>query len=1169
MRLQRLDLLRYGHFTGLALDLPADEMDLHILYGANEAGKSTALAALEDLLFGIPRSSPLNFLHPYPEMRIGGRLEAAGETLEFRRRKGNRDTLLAADDTPLPGGEAMLAPFLAGADRPFFERMFSLDHGRLRAGGQQIMDAQDEVGQMLFAAGAGIAGLRERLAGLSRQADALWGPRKAARREYAKAEERLRAAEEELRRQVVTAGRWDELRRADAAARRGYAELEERIADAGAEQARLTRIRLVHGHVRRKAELDARIAGLGPAPPLPADARQRLETAEREAARAAARAESEAEQLAQARAAHDALLPDGTLLERAADIRQLAERRIELRGERASLPRRRQELAAAEARLQLLARELDWPPLAAEALLARIPARPALASLRTLLTRRGGLAAEVRAAQSALVEAQAVSRQLRQALEAMPEPVDTGRLAAQLGAMADVGDTAAALAAAEARLADSALSLRHGLDATAAFAPGQDSQALAGMALPPRAAVLDWRDRRRELAQRQRDNADRRRAAAAERDGHRKAATRIMRTEHVVLAEQLLQARRERDAGWQVLRRTHQEGGVLPQTELDAHEASVQATDVLADRRFETAEAAARLAVTDRQIEELEERLALLDREDAELASEVEGLAREWSRLWSALPLPPGSADAMLEWLEGREAALTHSLAHDRAAQELAMLRHQAAVAGDALLDSLAACGEPVAAYRGQPLRTVRQAAIDCLRRHERQAEERARVQAELDKALDGAHRRQEAQAAAEAGWQAWLRDWEPAAKECGLSPGEEPARVEARLRALEDMREGAILADTLRRDRIGKIERDIAGFEAETAALLADTAPDLSALAAEEGVLALVRRLEAAQEMQARRADRAREAEEAARRLAECRAAADTAQDAVAELQRLAGAHDLAGLKAAIERSEALQAAQAEREEVVATLERNGDGLSLAALEGECAGIDIDQVIAREQVLKPELEGLQEQLLQARVARADAHSAFVAVGGADGAARAAADRQAALAAMEDVAERYLRLRAAALLLEWAIDRYRQEKQAPLLARASGHFALLTRGSFSELALEFDEGDRLHLTGRRPDGARVGIDGMSSGTADQLYLALRVAAVEDYLARAAPLPFIADDLFVNFDDARAEAGFRVLGGLARHCQVLVFTHHRHLVDIARAALGPQARALSLADGNPI
>ncbi len=91
------------------------------------------------------------------------------------------------------------------------------------------------------------------------------------------------------------------------------------------------------------------------------------------------------------------------------------------------------------------------------------------------------------------------------------------------------------------------------------------------------------------------------------------------------------------------------------------------------------------------------------------------------------------------------------------------------------------------------------------------------------------------------------------------------------------------------------------------------------------------------------------------------------------------------------------------------------------------------------------------------------------------------------------------------------------------------------------------------------------VPGMSTGTADQLYLALRVASIEDYLDRANALPFVADDLFINFDDNRAGAGFQVLGELAKKTQVLFFTHHQHLVDIARDTLGSSLSVVSLDD----
>jgi uncharacterized protein YhaN len=78
---------------------------------------------------------------------------------------------------------------------------------------------------------------------------------------------------------------------------------------------------------------------------------------------------------------------------------------------------------------------------------------------------------------------------------------------------------------------------------------------------------------------------------------------------------------------------------------------------------------------------------------------------------------------------------------------------------------------------------------------------------------------------------------------------------------------------------------------------------------------------------------------------------------------------------------------------------------------------------------------------------------------------------------------------------------------------------------------------------------------MSDGTRDQLFLSLRLAAVERYLAETEPLPFIADDLFVHFDDARASAGLESLIALGDKTQVLLFTHHRHLAELARQAGG--------------
>jgi uncharacterized protein YhaN len=86
----------------------------------------------------------------------------------------------------------------------------------------------------------------------------------------------------------------------------------------------------------------------------------------------------------------------------------------------------------------------------------------------------------------------------------------------------------------------------------------------------------------------------------------------------------------------------------------------------------------------------------------------------------------------------------------------------------------------------------------------------------------------------------------------------------------------------------------------------------------------------------------------------------------------------------------------------------------------------------------------------------------------------------------------------------------------------------------------------------------VPVEGMSEGTVDQLFLALRLAAVEEAVDAGSRLPFLADDLFINYDDDRSAAGLQVLAELSRKTQILFFTHHRRLLELAEKALGPAA-----------
>jgi len=101
------------------------------------------------------------------------------------------------------------------------------------------------------------------------------------------------------------------------------------------------------------------------------------------------------------------------------------------------------------------------------------------------------------------------------------------------------------------------------------------------------------------------------------------------------------------------------------------------------------------------------------------------------------------------------------------------------------------------------------------------------------------------------------------------------------------------------------------------------------------------------------------------------------------------------------------------------------------------------------------------------------------------------------------------------------------------------------------------------LFGICPSGEQVDVTGMSEGSRDQLYLALRLAALELQVEQGFGMPLIADDLFINFDDRRTMAGLKMLGELSRSMQVVFLTHHDHLVPLAQEALGADLNVVQL------
>ena len=1172
MRLGRIDLLRYGHFTDLSFELPVSEVDFHIVFGPNEAGKSTALSAIGDLLFGVPPRSPYGFLHNYSSMRIRALLENGDQSLEVVRRKGSKNTLLDTDNSPFPVGEATLRRFLAGADRSFFERLFSLDHTRLEEGGREILKAEDEVGQMLFSAGAGIAGLRDRLTELSSEADGLWAARRAGHREYYQATDKLKDAERELRHQAVSPTKWWELKRTLDAASENYANVKDKFENALAESKRLARIRRVYPYVRRKAELDELIRDLGIVVTLPKNARHLLEESERKETEALTQIGTLLGLFAEAREELKALTYDEQLILRADDVNHLHERRIEVRSEKVDLLKRQAELNAAEAELRSLATDLGWVEEKVDELIARIPARAKVKVVQSVLNQRGARASDLENKTVILEDKEEERNRLKECLKGLDETTDVSRLEAIIKTVKERGDIGGRVR----NMAQQAKDAQESVNELLSYLHLRvgTEKGVAEMQVPPRRLVQDHRDQFRDWEQRERENDREFARMGGNLERARKDLHKAASDTHYITIEKLQEARSDRDVLWSLVKRKHIENRPIADDEapgysdaLDdlasAFEPAMRAADELADRRFDNAEAAGRLAEMSRNISEQQDDLEQLRTQQEALTQEGERLDANWKALWDRVPLQPLGPDAMLEWLKTRDDLLEAIDYRATATSELEILRQEEREAKESLLAELSSLGTNRAKLEDDALRVTLERADSVRSKFEQEAEAKKRLDTDLRAAADETERQRHQLASAKRAWSEWQEEWSVALTELGLETGLRPEVVSAQIEVIEQMQKKAEQIRGLRHQRIDRINIDVADFERVVATMVSELADDLAATAADKAVLEIENRLEKAHRLRALHDSKKKYTANIDRKVNNWEKKLQEVRDRANHLRGLARAETNDELRSAIEKSDSHRILQDELSTVLQRLTEGGDGLALTELEAECDAIDIDRIVAKEETITTELKALRDRLSAVAEIRLQARDAFEAVGGDDAAAQAEATRQEALAEISDVSERYVRVQASAMLLQWAIDRYRREKQAPLLKRAGELFAMITRGSFKDLQVDYDKNDRAYMTGLRPDGKVVSLSGMSSGTADQLYLALRVAFIEDYLDRADALPFVADDLFINFDNDRAGAGFDALGELARTTQVLFFTHHLHLLDIAQETLGDAISVVNL------
>ncbi len=1040
MRLLQLELQRFRHFRDKRLVL-ADEKSprgLSIIYGPNEAGKTTVLSAIRCFLFGFRDKSPeLAIDFEQSELCVGARFELDnGRRFVATRTKGRKQTLFGQS---VEGGEEFdeewLHARLSRPSRAVFENVFGFSLDMLARGAESLKE--HEVKSAIYGAGfGGNVDLEKLVHELRNERESLFkeGGKLPRINQLARAlDERRRAV-----RQATTPS--EEHRR-----------LTEQLA-----AQRLMADRIYAEEAARRAEVERARAVLSAIEPFRAlrEAEAELSTLECPPGFTAERGRK-----------HEELLGvRQQMLEALEDVegrmREADERLAQLTADR--------EVLGCEEGIDALAHDLG-------AYKKTLAERPRHAEKREELGRR---TAEQLSAMHPVWDLTALSAMRVDALsrgDFLEVTAEHQRLRTERERWSQRASELEAMAR-QRELARRKLDLPHapqGLD------PAQ-------MVVPPLAEVSRYEvllaEAERELA----GTRTRRAELKKQLSLHQEELSAIEAAGHAPAERDLESARARRQIGWKLVERALRDGAASVDDEAKrygegeplprAFERAVRVADEMADRMRLHADAVQKRALHEAAAARVKEQLADLEREVAVAERVQQGRLESWAAQWARAGIEPLAPASMRRWLEDRQIYVE--------------------------LD--AALSEGIAKSKR-----------DGERLDAEESDFRARFAALVTAT--------------------------------GLSPETGVAKALRTVEDLAELRRTFLAEDRRLAGEIARCTREIEAFEARVRAMPlegADTVEPVRAVERWQGRLDFSRTaLQARNEL-----ERGRSADE--QKAARLRARLAESEAKLEEVRKLAGQDDDEGV-----RKVTLVAAR--MEDLLRVADEQRRALRRAGARWEWESFSKEVAEAAPDVLEHRIAALEHEAnaLRGRASAAEQEVGESRAGLAhlDGGSRAAEEQAAAeseRAALGDEVERYAVLTFAEEILHGSIRRFEREHQPRLLLRASEVFSVMTRGRYSRVERRLDGS----LLVERRDGRTLLPDALSTGTREQLFIALRLAYVESYAKSAESLPMVLDDVLVNFDEERTSGALEALQAFAEKTQVLLFTCHARLVARVREVI---------------
>ncbi|MCO8123979.1 AAA family ATPase [Stieleria sp. TO1_6] len=1178
MIIQQLNLKAFGRFSDQTLDLSAGPRRFHIVYGPNESGKSTCLRAISSLFYGIPTRTTDNYRHGNAKLRIGATLiDQNGQPLTVIRRKNGKTKLHAADDkTPID--EAVLQQLLGGVDESAFHHRFGLSHDQLVEGGQAVLDSKGELGEILFAAGAGVGRLKAIQAKLDEESKELFLERgKKAINVYLKELDEKRTALRDLQtlpteyRSLRTQLSEAEQRSTEQSAK--LAQLQSQLEKRRAHQ---NAIPIVPVWLREKQ----RVAEFEGVPTLDADFTARRREATTDRINSQRQVDELSQELKSIQDQIDQTPTGSNAIEHQQEIVGLFQAIAARQAASNDQHGLRRVVQNHNRHLQELLRDLeieipdgnadhnaadDSQQQQIDRLIAGLHVSDATRMLVSELTANyQALRQQERISDK---KVQTLQTQLADLERELEQTSDIGDCKQLDSVIADVGAPAALLEPAEQQLATcqqlhaecERLFAELNVDA-------MDMPTAIALRLPTSDEIDRHDDTQNRLTSELKSAKQEHQKRLTRQQQLRDELNQLQADGPLPTEQQLAQSRTTRDQ-WVEQVDSAADDAVQVRAHVHSVRTSIRDSDDVVDTIRKHQQQVAKRDAAVKELQQLEREIQLSDESVALAQALIDQADTDWQQIWQSRGVISGSVREMRRWISSHELLVNQHAALQQAENN----RKAAETKVDRATSRLKSAVQMAWAARtaDAPAQTLDFDTMGLESLYDAASSLRTQINQAAVELADLKRRRLETQTAlpsAQAEHQSnvqlrkeWDTQWKQTTQSFAGGRHDPPNVIGERISKIQEMFQEKRERDIVL-GRIRSIDNDNESF-AQRVAVVADLVGLQSppALTSAQVAQLLHQTLQDATTALNQRKRLVSDFDDRNAKLNQANERLQRAIGTLTELCREAGVQSAEQLPELEEASTQKRAAMEAMRNAETQLALIAGKTSIESFAAEAQSHDPGELAAEIQDLERQIADLNQQREAIQQEVGGLKKELSRIDGGDRAAELNQSLQLLTGRIERESQQYAKLRIAAMILQRAIEHYRSENESPVLAIACKAFEDLTCGRYIGLKPEFDDRGRSRLYGvERTDSGEeslVAVDTMSLGTADALYLAMRLASLEHQLSAGVPIPVVIDDCLIQLDDDRAIAAMKRFSSLSERTQVILFTHHQHLVDLAQSELG--------------